>query len=66
VAGYPLPPNLDLKADSVKRALKALGPTVILATLNVDTFRGHFISENQARTVLDPMDHAIMLASKDS
>jgi hypothetical protein len=59
VGGYPLPPDLNLKAVSVRKALAALGEHVVLATLNVDVFRTHFITEDQARDILGPMDHAL-------
>jgi hypothetical protein len=59
VGGYPLPPDLNLKAASVQKALAALGTDVVLATLDVDTFRAHFITEDQARDILGPMDDAL-------
>jgi hypothetical protein len=58
VGGYPLP-DLNLKAASVQKALAALGTDVVLATLDVDTFRAHFITEDQARDILGPMDDAL-------
>jgi hypothetical protein len=59
VGDYPLPPDLNLGADSVSNALTTLGPDVVLATINLDTFRAHFITEDQARDVLGPMEHAL-------
>jgi hypothetical protein len=64
VGGYPLPPNLNLRAKSVHEALTALGPDVVLATIDLDTFRGCFITEDQARDVLGPMEHAFTCKRK--
>jgi hypothetical protein len=46
-------------ADSVSNALTALGPDVVLATINFDNFRALFITEDQARDVLGQMEHAL-------
>ncbi|KAM6498788.1 hypothetical protein JOM56_006736 [Amanita muscaria] len=59
VGGYPLPPNLNLGGSFVDQAFTALGPDVVLATIHLDTFRAHFFTEDQARDVLVPMDHAL-------
>ncbi|KAM6498794.1 hypothetical protein JOM56_006742 [Amanita muscaria] len=59
VGGYPLPPNINLGANSVSNALTALGSDVVLATINLDTFRAHFVIEDQARDVLGPMEDAL-------
>jgi hypothetical protein len=59
VGGYPLPPNLNLSAISVSQAIDALGPNIALASINLDTFKAHFISEDEARNVLAPLEHAL-------
>ena len=59
MGGYPLPPNLNLGADSVTNAITALGPDIALATIDMDTFRAHFITQDQATQVLAPMEHAL-------
>jgi hypothetical protein len=59
VAGYPLPPDLKPVATSVTQAINALGPNVTLATIELDKFKAHFISEDEARNVLAPMEHAL-------
>ena len=62
VGGYPLPPNLNSDAKSVKQAIdsiKALGANVALASLRLDKLRAHFISEGEAMNVLIPMDDAL-------
>ena len=59
VGGYPLPPDLNLKAASATNAIAALGTGVVLATISMDTFRSHFIAEDQARGVLEQMEHAL-------
>lgn len=58
MGGYPLPPDLNLGASSVQEAVNALGKDVVLATINLDTFRGHFITEDHI-DVLAPMEHAL-------
>lgn len=58
VAGYPLPPDLNLKADWVVEAIAALGH-VALATLEIDAFRSHFISDAEARTILEALEYAL-------
>jgi hypothetical protein len=60
VGGYPLPPDLTLKAASVQDAIERLGTNVALASLKYDEFRGHFISEGEMR-ILVPMDAALDL-----
>jgi hypothetical protein len=59
VAGYPLLPDLELTADSVIQALGTLGPNIALASVNLDMFKAHFISEYEAMNVVAPMDHAL-------
>ena len=58
LAGFPLPANLDLAADSVKKAVSDLGP-VPLATIPLDTFRAKFISPGEAKNALQPIEHAL-------
>ncbi|KAF8512374.1 hypothetical protein BU17DRAFT_69263 [Hysterangium stoloniferum] len=58
IAGYPLAANLNLEAQSIKTALSELG-RVPLATLDVDMFRGKYISYGENRNVLGPMEHAL-------
>lgn len=59
MAGFPLPANLDLAANSVKQAHSDLGP-VPLATIPVDKIRAEFISPWEAKNVLLSMhmEHA--------
>ena len=59
IAGYPLLPNLNLRAKSVQHAIQELGPNLALASFQLDTFRGMFNSEDEARNVLAPMDAAL-------
>ena len=59
VGGYPLPPNLTLVATSLIQAIDVLGPNVALASVKLDAFKAHFISEDEARNVLAPMEHAL-------
>ncbi|KAF8223312.1 hypothetical protein L208DRAFT_1426082 [Tricholoma matsutake] len=59
VGGYPLPPNLNLSGISVSQAIDALGPNIALASINLDLFKAHFISEDEARNVLAPLEHAL-------
>ncbi|KAF8238519.1 hypothetical protein L208DRAFT_1387485, partial [Tricholoma matsutake] len=59
VGGYPLPPNLNLSAISVRQAIDALGPNIALASINLDTFKAHFISEDEARNVLALLEDAL-------
>jgi len=58
IGGYPLPPNLKLVATPVSQAIDALGPNVALASIELDEFRAHFISKDEARSILVPMEHA--------
>jgi hypothetical protein len=58
VGGYPLPPDLNLTAASVTQAIEALGPNVTLATIKLDAFKAHFISEGEVM-VLATMEHAL-------
>jgi hypothetical protein len=64
VAGYPLPPDLNLGAESVHDAITALGPDVVLATISLDRFRRHFIEQGQIG-ILIPMDSALKQARAD-
>ena len=64
MAGYPLPPDLNLGAKSVHDAITALGPDVALATVNLDTFRAQFIEQDQ-RGILVPMESALELKKAD-
>jgi len=66
VGGYPLPPNLKSTAASAIRAIDALGPNVALASIELDTFKAHFISDDEARNVLAPMEHALAHKRKAS
>jgi hypothetical protein len=66
VGGYPLPPNLNSVAASVSQAIRALGPNVTLASIALDEFKAHFISEDEARNVLAPMEHALARKRKAS
>ena len=59
VGGYPLPPNLNSKAESVTQAFEAFGSNVALARLKLDTLRANFISEQEAKNLLAPLDHAL-------
>ena len=66
VAGYPLPPDLNSNAGSVRRAIHALGANVALASFNVDEFRANFKSGDEAKDVLSPMDDALNRKRKAS
>jgi hypothetical protein len=66
VAGYPLPPDLNSKATSVKEAIDALGANVALASFNLDLFRATFRSDDEAKNVLPPMDDALNRKQKAS
>ncbi len=57
IAGFPLPPNLNLKTKSVKEALSDLGQ-IPLATISLDMFRALFVLPGEVRNVLQPMVHA--------
>jgi hypothetical protein len=62
VGGYPLPPNLNSEAASVKQAIEsieALGANVALASLRLDVFRANFKSKFEATHVLPPLDDAL-------
>jgi hypothetical protein len=59
IGGYPLIPDLNSRAESVQNVIQRLGPNAALATFNVDTFRGIFKSEGEARNILVPMDAAL-------
>jgi hypothetical protein len=59
VGCYPLPADLNLKAQSVQQAIQGFGANVALASLNIDTFRVKFISEDEGKDVLSPMDDAL-------
>jgi hypothetical protein len=64
VGGYPLPPLLDSKAGSVQAAIAALGQNVALASFKLDAFRACFITEDEARNLLTPMEHALDVKRK--
>ena len=57
MGGYPLPSDLALRDPSLGHTLSALGPNAVVATLNLDIFRAQFITEDQAKDVLGPMEH---------
>jgi hypothetical protein len=59
LGGYPLPPNLNSNAASVRQAIHALGANVALASFSLDEFRANFKSEDEAKIVLPPMDDAL-------
>ena len=46
---------MNLTAASVAQAIEALGPNVTLATIKLDAFKAHFISEDEVR-ILAPME----------
>jgi hypothetical protein len=64
VAGYPLPPDLNLGAEFVHDAITALGPDVALATVNLDIFRAHFIEPDQ-KGILVPLETAFKSKNAD-
>jgi hypothetical protein len=66
VGGYPLLPDLNSSAESVQRAIQALGADVALASFRLDNFRAIFRSEDEARNVLSPMDDALNCKRKAS
>jgi len=43
----------------VTGAIEAFGSNVALATLNPDMFRGEFVSEEEAKYLLAPLNHAL-------
>jgi uncharacterized protein (DUF1501 family) len=43
----------------VTQAIEAFGSNVALATLHLDMFRAHFSSEDEAKNLLAPLDHAL-------
>jgi len=57
VGGNPLPPDLDLDAGSVTKAISALGANVLLATIDLHGFKAEFLNENEVRHVLGPMEY---------
>jgi hypothetical protein len=59
VCGYPLVPDLNSGAASVKQAISALGTNVSLATLDLHSFEAEFITDDEYRDVLTPMKHAL-------
>jgi hypothetical protein len=65
VAGYPLPPDLNSNAASVREAIGALGKNVPLASFNLDEFRANFKSEDEAKNVLSPMEDALKHKMED-
>jgi hypothetical protein len=58
VGGYPLVPDLHLKANTVQQAIEALGAAP-LATILVDRFRSVFKTENECKSVLGPLIDAL-------
>lgn len=58
VAGYPLSPEIDSTAKSVVEVRDSLGP-VPLATLALDPFKALFLSEDEAKNVLGPLEGAL-------
>lgn len=52
VGGDALSPNFD--SSVFNAAIAALGTDVMVATINLDTFRAKFITEDQAKDVLGP------------
>ena len=58
ISGFPLP------ADLGAEAINALGPNVVLASLYVDTFRALFISPDEAKNILVPVEDALDLKRK--
>lgn len=63
VAGYPLPPNLNATAKSVKKAISGFDSKDALASTRFDDLRQHFKSEG-AVDVLEPMDVALTYKRK--
>jgi len=59
IGGFPLPAKLGLKADSVQEAIKDLGQHGALASLDIDTFRAHFIRRDEAKKILVPVEDAL-------
>jgi len=65
VGGYPLVPDLHLKANTVQQAIEALG-ALPLATIRLDRFRSVFKTENECKSVLVPLDGALNRKRKAS
>jgi len=64
IGGYPLLPNLKLAASSVNQAIDVLGPNAALALIELDEFKSQFISEDEVKNVLAPMEHALTCKRK--
>jgi hypothetical protein len=63
VEGYPLVPDLHLKAKSVQQANQALGA---VASIRVDIFRSNFKSEDNWKSVFYQMDDALMRRKREA
>ena len=53
------PLALNSNAESVQRAIHALGADVALASFKFDEFRANFKSEGEAKYILPPMEDAL-------
>ena len=56
VGGYPLVPDLHMKANTVQQAIQELG---VVASIRVDIVRSNFKSKDDRKSVLRPMDDAL-------
>ena len=63
VAGCPLPPDLNSKAKSVRKAISGFDSRDALASIKLDDLRRHFKSEGTLN-VLEPMENALALKRK--
>jgi len=52
IDGFPLPAEFNLMAPSVRQAIEDLGPNVVLASLNIDEFRAHFIQVGEEKILV--------------
>lgn len=66
MAGFPLTPNLNSTAASVAQAISALGSNASLATINLHAFRAEFLTQDEFRNVLTPMEDALSRKRKAS
>jgi hypothetical protein len=66
LGGYPLLPNLNSTAASVTQAISALGLNTPLATIDLHAFKAEFLTNNEFRDVLTPMEDALSRKRKAS
>jgi len=57
---YPPPANRKLEAVSAGKDIAAFGPDAVLAIIEIDTFRGHFVAQGQVG-VLGALEDALRM-----